>query len=402
MLEFLTMASHPARPRNNILAQLGDSRLAQGGSGYVGNERGVERGPVQRMVGIQFWLELISGGVVRCPPTMNFGLSGDTTEPAVVKYMTAPGTRSRVDAVIATGAGSCLLLAGTNDLWPAANLSAERTIANLDAMICALVAAGMWVVIVAETPRSILSKSESEHHATVRRWILSEAGREQVVVVDVWDALLERGSDRLIDSRYSPDKLHLNHLGSRLVAEHIWAATRGLFGLDAPVSDRPPIDVGPFTVSWESVPAGCLLEVDDRREAFRLTGTPTNDRPILEVCARIDHMPFGENGRIGGKLQLEVEKALNVPNICTSIVVRTDQTALQRSTTGDNRENMPDWLPEGGLRGTMVVPTMQIAGRARGAMFCISSELRGGSPVDLLLRLSAAEAWIGEPGFGAG
>jgi lysophospholipase L1-like esterase len=151
-------------------------------------------------------------GAWRGVPVHNFGKAGDTTE----------GMRRRLPALLASGPAPQLVIVmgGTNDIargWPA-----ERTMANLDAIVRDVRATGREVVLVCPPPAGALPDLAQR---SLRHAIRAYAAREGVRAVDAWDALEDRARPGRLRETLAMDGVHPNAEGQLVLAREI---ARGL------------------------------------------------------------------------------------------------------------------------------------------------------------------------------
>lgn len=187
-------------PKNRRIALLGDSIVAQNSDPTVGTENYGFLSQALRLADQRFTFDL----------THNFGWGGDNTFQM----------RARVQAVIDSGAGTCIVAGGTNDRT--SGLSAADTIANLTWIRDQLNAAGIFVIMMTPAPRGdtafpdkALAGAALGDHLTVRKWILNQGLNYATVVVDLWTTLADPASTTAgIKLNYTRDGLHPLPLGA--------------------------------------------------------------------------------------------------------------------------------------------------------------------------------------------
>lgn len=211
---------------NNLIAALGDSRVDYAGEGYVADPVTNTLSPWNKMGQMQWWAEVASGGTIHFPPTMNFGLAGDTVTPTTGH----PGMTSRVASVIASGAGACWFLGGTNDSKLATPIA--TTIAGVQSIIAQLRAAGIIVILGADMPRgndayspnNVLTTSQRKNHIQYCQFIRSlHAPHNGIHVLDMWPEFSDPQSTAAwvaLDKTY--DGLHPQPRGSILTGQKFW------------------------------------------------------------------------------------------------------------------------------------------------------------------------------------
>tara|TARA_R110002074_G_scaffold262994_2_gene435118 strand:- start:5493 stop:6890 length:1398 start_codon:yes stop_codon:yes gene_type:complete len=206
-----------AYPANNLIAQLGDSRTAQGGGGLP--DAMLIAQPKSRAYGYQTHLQNYLHGRVRVPSTVNFGLSGDTSGPSGSN----PGVTSRVANVIASGAATCIVLCSINDRG-SEDRTAAFSIANLEYIVATLTAAGIWVILIPELfkgsasfPGLTLTGQQLQNQKDVFAWGMAQTGRVRVRVVDPRTLLLSNPTNWTWVDSATGDGLHEDLSGAKII-----------------------------------------------------------------------------------------------------------------------------------------------------------------------------------------
>lgn len=147
-----------AFPVNNRIAFLGDSITAQGISNDANNIRNNNRG-------MTFWVPFLTRQRFVSPQSLNFGIIGQTSAEIA----------ARVGDVVASGAGSCVVLAGTNDLG---TNDFAATTASLASIYKALSDANIMIVSLPILPRTIGADANAEQNwgfiNRVNSWIAKQ------------------------------------------------------------------------------------------------------------------------------------------------------------------------------------------------------------------------------------
>jgi len=194
-------------PSNNVVAFDGDSRTIQGLSSGSLFARSYPH-----------WLRLLSGQRISTTTALNFGISGQRTDQILARVA------ATIAAMQSASAKTVFLLAGTNDIGV---LTLGQSVANIGALIDAYRAAGIIVILIAETPRGGLSGDNLTHHQGIRDYCLSRhrptAG---VYAVNPWPALAAS------TNRVS-DQVHLSVTGCRVLAEQVLGTVQALFSAAA-------------------------------------------------------------------------------------------------------------------------------------------------------------------------
>lgn len=140
----------------------------------------------------------------------NYGLGGDTSADLLARF----------SAVTASDCGLVVIAIGTNDRG-GANLTAQQTIDNIQAMVDLSLVAGMKVIVCTPNPRGTatypnnrLSTAQLANHLQVRRWIIS-LEQPDVYPCDTWKYLADPlSSTGDIKEDYTSDGLHSIQLGA--------------------------------------------------------------------------------------------------------------------------------------------------------------------------------------------
>ncbi len=237
-----------SRPENNMLAVIGDSRVAFGKDVATPNSRiHTARGP-------QFWATTLSRARVRFPLEYDFALAGTNTQELIDQQLAE---------VLACPASGVLMLTGTNDITTAGrtiaqSLTAYRTI------LAALLGAGKLVFLFAELPQtgSVRSMAQRGHLMAIRSYLKYTAPTEfpNVVVVDAWPDMADP-SVSTIGSRQTPlvmrsnDHLHPGPCGAYYMGQALAAAIDTIY---------PPRDPLAYSNAdqWDAAnnPFGCVNE----------------------------------------------------------------------------------------------------------------------------------------------
>ena len=153
--EVMARRSNKAAPFNNLVAFLGDSITAASTTNTANELRNSNRGPLT-------WLGTLTQGRFVSRQDLVFGVSGDTSW----------GALARIQPVIDSGAGTCMVLIGTNDI---ATNDFTATITALDGIYTALADANMQIIALPILPRTLVTATNYGFANRVNRWI-AEAG----------------------------------------------------------------------------------------------------------------------------------------------------------------------------------------------------------------------------------
>lgn len=140
-------------PRNNKVALLGDSITAAGvDNTSVANElHNTNRG-------MTHWVPFLTRQKFISPQSLNFGIVGETSAQIA----------ARVADVVASGAGTCVVIAGTNDIGA---LTFAQTTGNLATIYAALSAANILIIALPILPRTLAGEANYSFPQRVNEWI---------------------------------------------------------------------------------------------------------------------------------------------------------------------------------------------------------------------------------------
>lgn len=207
------------RPKNNIVAIIGDSITAQC-TGDNGTENYGYLSNAQRQSDARFVFPLAN----------NFGVGGDTTDQI----------RVRTPLVVASGAGLVIMLGGTNDRT--SGLTVDQSMTNYKYMRDQFIAAGQFVICVVPMPRGdqrntltkskVLTASQMVDAIRYRERILREMPKDGCVVVDTWPTFADLASSTgEVIQGYTHDGLHPSPTGAFLLGSLIAAEIKKLLPL---------------------------------------------------------------------------------------------------------------------------------------------------------------------------
>lgn len=152
-------------PVNNLVAFLGDSitaaSIANGAIAGVDTEPNAIRNTTRGML---FWLPFLTSQRFQSRQNLVFGVAGETAEQIA----------ARVGQVVASGAGTCVVIAGTNNVG--VNNYAS-TIAALDTIYRTLNAANILILAYPIVPRNIAGGANYGFMSRVNTWIEAAPSR---------------------------------------------------------------------------------------------------------------------------------------------------------------------------------------------------------------------------------
>lgn len=173
--------------------------------------------------GYAFWAQTLSMARVRIPAEYNFGVSGDTTTQML----------ARLPSALATPASAAIVFGSVNDR--SNSMTADQSIANLQAIILGLRNAGKRVYVICELISTALSGVQLAYQSSVRDWIKRTASRlNNVVIVDpVEDMADTSGSSPGFLPFMSRDGLHYTPRGAYYIGKSLAKAF---------IADYPAVD----------------------------------------------------------------------------------------------------------------------------------------------------------------
>lgn len=224
----------PAAPVNNLVAFLGDSITSSGILNDADNIRNTARGML-------FWVPTLTRQAFRSDQSLNFGVSGDTTA----------GALARVQDVIDSGAGTCVVLIGTNDIGG----SVSATKANLAGIYKALTDANILTIAMPILPRTAVGTAAYGWMNTINQWIREQ--EKNYPNLRVIDAAPVFGDPYSLDNSpragFTYDGLHPMGIGARYMAQPV---------ADYLLTLRQPLERQVFTVTdhyWPTTNEGGYL-----------------------------------------------------------------------------------------------------------------------------------------------
>lgn len=189
-------------PFNNLVAFLGDSITSSGINNDASNLRDTARG-------MGFWIPTLTRQAFQTRQDLNFGVSGDNTA----------GALARIQSVIDCGAGTCVVLIGTNDIGG----SISATKANLSAIYSALTDAGILTIAMTILPRTAVGTSAYGWLNTINQWIRKQ--ENNFPCLRVVDASQPFGDPYSLTMSPLPgftyDGLHPMGIGARYAAQPV-------------------------------------------------------------------------------------------------------------------------------------------------------------------------------------
>lgn len=211
----------PAAPVNNLVAFLGDSITSSGILNDADNIRDTARG-------MSFWLPTLTRQAFQTDQSLNFGVSGDTTA----------GALARVQDVIDSGAGTCVVLIGTNDLGG----DVAATKANLAGIYKALTDANILTIAMPVLPRTAPGTANYGWLNTINQWIRQQ--EKNFPNLRVIDAAPVFGDPYSLENSprtgFTYDGLHPMAIGARYMTKPV---------ADYLLTLRQPLERRVFTVT---------------------------------------------------------------------------------------------------------------------------------------------------------
>lgn len=353
----LTLVNTLYATASSEIAQLGDSRTDEGGTGTA----------TQEAIGWQAYAEIFSGGRVTLPPSLNFGVNGDTTA----------GMLARIATVAASPVTAVTLLAGTND--PAGSITISQSIANLTAIYQALRAAGKSIFVINELPRSDAGATADArtHRMRLHNWYAEVmATWAGVTVIDPSAILSDPTSTTWAPlPGYLRDGIHLSPRGAlvigRMLAQQALNPafpTRQRLSVTAAdlwASDMPQANLVPASMMAGSVPAStyagtgagdvptgwlpvlengagltlvwAVVVIDGYRwTQLTITGTPTEADPLVRLVKSIPTSSLTSGDVIYGSFGIQLDAGSTGVRGLFGYTAVNAATAYSGNLTGGN------------------------------------------------------------------
>lgn len=230
-----------AKLRNRNLTTPRNTRICVFGPSHAANHfmsastTGQPAQPNGSIIGPVNWANFLSGGRATLETTGAHGFNGDRT----IADAGYPGMLSRLDAVIASGAGHIVMCAPTaNDRN---GMTAAQSVAALTTMIDRITAAGILLTILTDYPHGSAARTDMrlqntaaqpqiDAWALVNRWLLGLNGAGGVRVIDTM-AILGDFTSGFGQSAAGVlyDGLHMSTLGAYLVGRVLAREWRRLY-----------------------------------------------------------------------------------------------------------------------------------------------------------------------------
>ncbi|WCP71542.1 SGNH/GDSL hydrolase family protein [Sphingomonas hankookensis] len=213
--------------RRHIVASIGDSRVAA-----VGMDSGKRL--YSAFSGLN-WANALLGGRLTVLP--DFGVSGERTDQIM----------KRIDAAIATGAGTLYILCGVNDIaqqYPSGTASGETAFANIRFMAERAAAAGMLVIVELEVGADGLEAAQQGQVAELNALLVDWAElTNNVLLNDVRAEVMDPGRvGTKFRAGMSYDGTHQGPRGSFTHGEKL-AKLFATIAVPRPAAIRSPIEV---------------------------------------------------------------------------------------------------------------------------------------------------------------
>ncbi len=190
----------PALP--NVIALLGDSLTSDGINNTADEKRNANRG-------MTHWVPFLTSQRFTSPQSMNFGVSGENSAQIA----------QRAWQVVSSGAGVCIVMAGTNDIG---GFTAAQTKANLTSIYQQLSAAGILIIALPILPRTLTPEAQYSFPQQINEWMRDQAAvYDRFVFIqpyEFWDQYSPTYSPR---ADYTYDGLHPKAIGAFTLARPI-------------------------------------------------------------------------------------------------------------------------------------------------------------------------------------
>lgn len=167
--------------------------------------------------GLPAWAEAMSGGRLRFPYELNFGVNGQTTTDMLTRT-DGKNVDAAVAAGVAAGAKAAFFFGINNDVT-ATGAQVTQTISNIRTIARKVSDAGLTLYITGDFPAGSTTNTTNRRTGNqrdgfnqIRRWILERLPREvpNVVAFDVFDRLAVWNSTNgdVVQTYFDPDALH--------------------------------------------------------------------------------------------------------------------------------------------------------------------------------------------------
>lgn len=199
----------------------GDSRMAIGH--YIGGSN-----VLYKAFGVPHWLQAYSRGRLSIPPSLNKGVSGDTTKQMLDRIDDA------VSAFKAAGVKLVVFIGGTNDLSnPSTSL--ERVQENILRIIRRLHSERFKVVAISESPRGgayDMGQAQSAKLVALNRWYDDVLSKMGVPVANVFKEMVNPATGYTARPGVTYDELHQSAVGAEIYGRNIWGKVKHHFPLE--------------------------------------------------------------------------------------------------------------------------------------------------------------------------
>jgi len=237
-----------SRPENNMLAVIGDSRVAFGKDVDAPTDRNhTVRGP-------QFWTAALTNARVRFPLEYDYSAAGSNTQKLIEEQLVS---------VLSCPASGVVMLTGTNDITTTGRTLAQ-SLAAYRHIFRSLLAAGKLVFVFAELPQtgSVRTTAQRGHLMAIRSYLKYTAPAEfsNAIVVDAWPDMAD-ASVATIGSRQTPlvmrenDHLHPGPCGAYFMGKALADAINAIYPSRDPLAHSS-------ADQWDASanPYGCINE----------------------------------------------------------------------------------------------------------------------------------------------
>lgn len=207
--------------RGNRVAALGDSIT-------IGN--GVSAAGIFGSTSWLTWLGLLSGGRCRMVKGGNAGVAGQTIDQIAVRVSSD---------ILPLGVDYCIVHGGTNSVT---TRTAAQIVASIEGIGNALIAGGVTPVLTTVLPRNVSGTLVPE----VNYRIADLAARRGWLLIDFYPVLIDTATGGIL-AAYSPDGLHPNEAGAKLLGQRAADLMTTLPGMVAPLLAAGPAEATNLT-----------------------------------------------------------------------------------------------------------------------------------------------------------
>lgn len=319
------------RPRNNIMAVSGDSRPDQ-----MFYETITPVPPAAR--GVAYHLRTLSRGRILVDNLYNFGTSGHT----VSQWY------DNLDAVIASGAGMCLIIIGTNSIHNSAE-TFETISTKIHNGAVRIRDAGILPIVATDGPRTDWDPTEAALWHRVVNYVQSLQSLRGAVILDTLTDVVDRTSavgvpiaGQLVDTVHWGPALGFLYAQRLLPLIEAWfpapfilpASSGDLYAANNPDGSlvlNPLLngDVAGVPTSWAGAASGTGIVLTsskgDGYYQMDVSGTPSSALPSVMMSQAITLGNLNDGDKVIAAVEFEIDQG-HTGLVCPSVILDTGVT----------------------------------------------------------------------------